>query len=115
VIEALATQRAEQHDLRRAGRDRLSDREFEVGLVLRRGELRYRDALAGETLDARIAEGIHVAHDEMRRELPSLECERAAVRGNDVVLRVDDRAVRRQHVAVRDDDGPHRWQNKSGA
>ncbi len=114
MIEALAAEHAEQHDLGRARGDRLRDRELEIGFVLGRREFRDRNALPRHPLDAGIAERVHVADDEVGKELPSFERERAAIGSDDVVLRTDDRTVRRQNITVCDDDGPH-GQNKSGA
>src|SRR2546430_3373262 len=71
VVEALPAEGAEQHDLGRARGDGLGDRELEVGLVLRRREFRDRDALLRESLDAGVTERVHVADDEVRRELPA--------------------------------------------
>ena len=115
MIEPVAAERPEDDHLGRTRRDRLSDRELEVRLVLCRGEFRDRNALSSETHHTGVAERVHVADDEVGKELPALERERAAVGRDDVILRADDGAIRWQHVTVRDDDGPHRWQNKSGA
>src|SRR2546422_587635 len=105
----------EQADLFRPRRDRVRDGELEIGLVLRRRELRDSDALPRETFHARVAERIHIAHDEVGKDLPALEGERTAVRRDHEVLVLDRSAIRRKNVAVRDDHRPHRRQNKSGA
>src|SRR6266513_4580557 len=115
VIEAVSPERPEEDDLVRTCGDRLSDRELEVGLVLRRRKFRDRDPLTSKPFHTGVAEGVHVADDEVGKELPALERERAAVGGHDIVLRADDRAVGWQHVTVRHDDGPHGRKNKSGA
>jgi len=71
------------------------DGELEIGLVFRRGELRDADALPREALHARVAERVHVAHDQMGKDLPALEDEGAAVRRDHEVLVIDRSAIRR--------------------
>src|SRR2546430_4448830 len=115
VVQARTAEGAQQDDLLRPGVDGVRDGELEIRLVLRRGELRHADALSRETLHARVAERIHVTDDEVGKDLPALERECAAVGRDHEVLRLDRSAIRRKNVAVRDDDRPHRWQNKSGA
>src|SRR5881396_1142782 len=73
VVEAWTAERTEEDDPPRSRRDGVRDRKLEIGLILRRGELRDADALARETLDARVAERVHVAHDQMGKDLPALE------------------------------------------
>ena len=95
VVEAWTAERTEEDDPPRSRRDGVRDRKLEIGLILRRGELRDADALARETLDARVAERVHVAHDQMGKDLPALEGEGAAVRRDHEVLVIDRSAIRR--------------------
>src|SRR6266550_5904535 len=115
VVQTRTTEGAEQDDLLRSDTDRVRDGELKIGLVLRGRELGDADALPRETFHARVAERVHVTDDEVGKDLPPLEGERAAVRSNDKILRADSGAIGRKDVAVCDDDRPHRRQNKSGA
>ena len=115
MVEPLTAERAEDHDLLRARGDRLRDRELEIGFVLRRVELRDPDRLLRESLDARLSERVHVADDEVGKDLPPFERQRPSVGRDDHRAVGERRAVRGKHVAVRDDHRPHGRQRKSGA
>ena len=115
VVEARSAERPQDHHLARARVDRARDGDLEVRLVLRHRVRRHRHALPGEAFDAGLAERVHVADHQVRKDPPALEGQRAAVSGHDEIALPDDRAVAGQQVPVRDHHGPHRGQKKSGA